>query len=71
MESEKTKRDGTMNEPRRLLPILDVAKALRALCRMIPGLFPVSAHQRRADVTRDEITALFAADLSRDRQRRR
>jgi hypothetical protein len=38
---------------------------------MIPGLFPVSAHQRRADVTRDEITALFAADLSRDRQRRR
>lgn len=59
-----------MNEPRRFLAFPGAAHAFRALCRMILGLLPASSNQRRASVTRDEIAALFAADLSRDRQRR-
>jgi hypothetical protein len=59
-----------MNEPHRPLALPSAAKTVRALYEMIMGLLPATSNQRRDRVTRDEIAALFAADLSRERKRR-
>lgn len=67
---QKTEGDGQMNEPHRLLASPSATKTVRALYEMILGLLPATSNRRRDCVTRDEIAALFAADLSRERKRR-
>jgi hypothetical protein len=58
------------DEPVRFGAVVGAARIVRALCKTIKGLSPASSKRRCTSVTRDEIAALFAADLSRDNKRR-
>lgn len=59
-----------MSQPHRRQSVPGVGIMFRTLCEMILGLLPATSNRRRTCVTRDEIAALFAADLSRDPKRR-